>query len=130
MSKAKNVAKVELWSDGCARPNPGPGGWGTAAKRGRETEEVSGGLEETTSNRAELTAILKGLSLLTRPGDEVAVHTDSRYCVGVLSSNWKVKANRDLIRAIWEASADRQVSYRHVPTEDNRRADWLSRLYL
>ena len=126
----KNTAKVELWTDGCARPNPGPGGWGAVARRGRETEEASGGLEETTSNRAELTAILKGLNLLTRPGDEVAVHTDSRYCVGVLSWNWKVKVNRDLIQAIWEASTGRRVSYRHVPAEDNRRADWLSRLYL
>ena len=91
---------------------------------------MSGGLEKTTSNRAELTAILKGLSLLTKPGDEVTVHTDSTYCIGVLSLNWKVKVNRDLVRAIWKVSADRQVSYRHVSTEDNRRADWLSRLYL
>ena len=124
------MAKVEIWADGCAQPNPGPGGWGVVAKRDREIKEFSGGLKKTTNNRAELTAILKGLNLLTQPGDEVTVHTDSKYCVGVLSLNWKVKANRDLIRAIWEVSADRKVSYRHVPTEDNRRVDWLSRLYL
>lgn len=124
------MAKVEIWADGCAQPNPGPGGWGVVAKRDREIKELSGGLEKTTNNQAELTAILKGLQLLTQPADEVIVHTDSKYCVGVLSLNWKVKANRDLIRAIWEVSADRQVSYSHVPTEDNRRADWLSRLYL
>lgn len=124
------MAKVEIWADGCAQPNPGPGGWGVVAKRGREIKEFSGGLKKTTNNRAELTAILKGLDLLTQPRDEVTVHTDSTYCIGVLSLNWKMKANRDLIRAIWEVSADRQVSYRHVPTEDNRRADWLSRLYL
>jgi len=124
------MAKVEIWADGCAQPNPGPGGWGVVAKRDREIKELSGGVKKTTNNRAELTAILKGLHLLTQPGDEVTVHTDSKYCVGVLSLNWKVKANRDLIRAIWEVSADRKVSYRHVPTEDNRRADWLSRLNL
>ncbi len=125
------MAKVEIWVDGCAEPNPGPGGWGVVAKRGGETTELSGDLAHITNNRAELTAVLKGLQLCTRPGDEVVVHTDSRYCIGVLSGRWKkAKANWDLTRAIWEASRRREVRYEWVSGEDNWRADFLSRLNL
>jgi len=125
------MAKVEIWADGCAEPNPGPGGWGIVVKRDGETTELSGGLDHITNNRAELTAVLKGLQLCTEPGDEVTVHTDSKYCIGVLSGKWKkAKKNRDLIRAIWEASTGREVDYEWFPAEENWRADFLSRLNL
>lgn len=125
------MAKVEIWVDGCAEPNPGPGGWGIVAKRDGETNELSGDLAHITSNRAELTAVLKALQLCTRPGDEVVVHTDSRYCIGVLSGRWKkAKANKDLIRAVWEASHGREVRYEWVSGKHNTRADFLSRLNL
>ena len=125
------MAKVEIWVDGCAEPNPGPGGWGVVAERDGETKELSGDLAHTTNNRAELTAVFKGLKLCTRLGDEVVVHSDSKYCIGVLSGRWKkAKANGDLIRAVWEASRSREVRYEWVSAKDNWRADFLSRLNL
>ncbi len=124
------MARVEIWTDGAAEPNPGPAGWGAVAKRNGEYTEISGALPKTTNNRAELTAILKALIALTSPGDTVLIHTDSLYCLGVLSKGWKAKKNRDLINAIWKASQGRKITYQHIPGENNWRADFLSRLNL
>jgi len=119
-----------MWTDGCADPNPGPAAWGVVAKRNGEYKEIAGALGRTTNNRAELTAILKALTMLTEPGDTVIIHTDSTYCIGALTGGWKAKKNRDLIKRVWEASRDRQVTYRYIKGSNNWRADFLSRLNL
>lgn len=113
---------VEFWTDGTPRA------WGVVAKRNSKYTEIVGDLPKTTNNRAELTAILKALTMLTFPGDKVVIHTDSKYCIRVLFWNWKAKKNLDLIEAIWEASRDRDIIYQYISGEDNWRADFLSRL--
>lgn len=124
------MAQVEIWTDGAAEPNPGPAAWGVVAKRNGEYTEIAGSLPKTTNNRAELTAILKALAMLTQPGDTVTIHTDSTYCIRILTGRWAAKKNQDLIRRVWEASRDRQVTYRYIKGSNNWRADFLSRLNL
>jgi ribonuclease HI len=69
---------VEIFTDGACSPNPGPGGWGAILRYGRHQKEIHGGEPETTNNRMEITAAIRGLESLTRPSD-VHVYTDSEY---------------------------------------------------
>src|ERR1700689_440115 len=70
--------RVEIWTDGGCKPNPGPGGW-AAILRFRDVEkELSGFDPATTNNRMELTAAAAALEALKKPS-RVVVHTDSEY---------------------------------------------------
>ncbi|WP_442484093.1 ribonuclease HI [Aeoliella sp. SH292] len=86
---------IHLFTDGGCSGNPGPGGWAFVLRHvptGKEMEQ-SGGERETTNNRMELTAVVKGLEALKKPS-EVELFTDSVY-VGKGISEWmpKWKAN-------------------------------------
>ncbi len=84
---------VELYTDGACSGNPGPGGWAYLLRHtasGAERED-SGGEPATTNNRMELTAVIEGLSALTRPS-RVDLYSDSQYVLKGLSEwmeNWK-----------------------------------------
>jgi ribonuclease HI len=89
------MVEVELYTDGACSGNPGPGGWAFILRHpatGKELEQ-SGGERESTNNRMELTAVVRGLSALKRP-TRVELFTDSVY-VGKGISEWmpKWKAN-------------------------------------
>ncbi|HVS13832.1 MAG TPA: ribonuclease H, partial [Thermoanaerobaculia bacterium] len=74
-------ARFEVYTDGGARPNPGPGGWGAVildAASGSVVEELSGSDSASTNNRMELTAAISALEHLPE-GATVDVHTDSTY---------------------------------------------------
>jgi ribonuclease HI len=73
-----NNEPVEVFTDGACRGNPGPGGWGVILRTKGKEKELWGGEAATTNNRMELTAVIKGLSVLTRRCS-VAVYTDSEY---------------------------------------------------
>ena len=70
--------KVELFTDGACKGNPGPGGWGALLKYGANEKELWGGEDNTTNNRMELMAAIEGLKALTRPC-QVILTTDSKY---------------------------------------------------
>ena len=82
------MSRVQLFTDGACRGNPGPGGWAFLLKHpasGTE-KEVSGGDAATPNNRMELQAVIEGLRALKRPS-EVEVITDSVY-VAKGASEW------------------------------------------
>ena len=54
------MKEVMIFTDGACSGNPGPGGWGTILRFGEHEKELSGGERETTNNRMELTAVIKG----------------------------------------------------------------------
>ena len=56
------MKKVEIFTDGACSGNPGPGGWGAILKYNGREKELSGGEENTTNNRMELTGVIKALS--------------------------------------------------------------------
>ncbi len=88
-------AEVQLYTDGACSGNPGPGGWAFILRHvsTRKELECSGGESETTNNRMELTAVVRGLETLKRPC-RVELFTDSVY-VGKGMTEWmpKWKAN-------------------------------------
>ncbi len=81
------MKKVELYTDGACSGNPGPGGWGAILRFGSAEKELSGGEENTTNNRMELTAVIMGLSALKEPC-EVTLVTDSKYVADGVTKGW------------------------------------------
>ena len=79
--------KVTIYTDGACSGNPGPGGWGAILKAGEAERELSGGEEETTNNRMELTAVIESLNALKRPC-EVELYTDSQYVANAINLGW------------------------------------------
>lgn len=87
---------IQLYTDGAASGNPGPGGWGVVLKCGEARKELSGGFRLTTNNRMELLALIKGLEAIRWENACVEVWSDSTYVVNTISNGWKRKKNFDL----------------------------------
>ena len=81
------MKKIEIYTDGACRGNPGPGGWGAVLVYGKNEKELSGGEAETTNNRMELTAAIEGLAALREPC-EVTLYSDSKYLVDAINLGW------------------------------------------
>ncbi len=79
--------KIELFTDGACSGNPGPGGWGAILRYKNREKELSGGEKNTTNNRMELTAVIKGLEALKEPC-EVILTTDSKYVADGIVKGW------------------------------------------
>ena len=78
---------VTLYTDGACSGNPGPGGWAAILRYKEIERELSGGEAETTNNRMELTAVIRGLQALKEPC-VVELWSDSKYVVDALSKGW------------------------------------------
>jgi len=135
--------KVEIWTDGACRGNPGPGGWAAViVEEGREPRELSGGEPDTTNNRMELMAAIRGLEVI---GDDqsAVIYTDSKYvCDGITSwvagwkrRNWKTASGTPVLnRPLWERldalCAGRRISWKwvkgHSGNPNNERCDVLA----
>jgi ribonuclease HI len=94
-----------IYTDGSARGNPGPGGYGIVMQWGNTIKEFSQGFRLTTNNRMELMAVVVALQKLTREGVDVVIYSDSSYVVnsvekgwvfGWVKKGWKDKKNVDL----------------------------------
>lgn len=81
------LKKIYLYTDGACSGNPGPGGWGSILRYKDREAHLSGGEKETTNNRMELTAVIKGLSAL-KEVCEVELYTDSKYVADALKNGW------------------------------------------
>jgi ribonuclease HI len=123
---------VHVWTDGACTGNPGPAGIGVVVIDGDKRREHSEYLGPGTNNIAELTAVLRGLDMVGDPQRPVRVYTDSSYSIGVLSMNWKAKANvelvaeiRDRLRAFPRLAFVKVAGHAGIP--ENERCDELAR---
>ena len=133
---------VEIYTDGACKGNPGPGGWGALLRCRGQEKELFGGERQTTNNRMELTAVIRGLQALTRPS-RVEVHTDSQYVQKGISEwikGWKARGwltadrkpvkNADLWRELDALAATHEVRWHwvrgHAGHPENERADVLA----
>ena len=78
---------VTIYTDGACSGNPGPGGWGVILMHGQNKKELSGGETDTTNNRMELLAVIRGLKTLTKPCN-VELYSDSAYIINAFNQNW------------------------------------------
>ena len=132
-AQAPPADAIHVWTDGACSGNPGPAGIGVVLVDGERREEISEFLGDGTNNIAELTAILRGLE--TVPADQrkrpVVVYSDSQYSIGLLSQNWKAKANVELVatlRALTKQFRDLRFVkvLGHSGIELNERTDQLA----
>jgi ribonuclease HI len=98
---------IEIFTDGAAQGNPGPGGYGAILRFGNHEKELSGGFRLTTNNRMELLAVIVALESIKKNDIPVRIVTDSQYVANAISKGWlwnwekknfKDKANEDLWR--------------------------------
>lgn len=81
------MKKVNLYTDGACSGNPGPGGWAAILEYSGHEKELSGYCEQTTNNRMEISAVVKGLAALKEPC-EVDVYSDSAYVINAFEKGW------------------------------------------
>jgi ribonuclease HI len=136
------MKKVDIFTDGACKGNPGPGGWGALLRMGRHEKELSGGDPATTNNRMELTAAIKALEALIEPCD-IRLHSDSKYVLdgitrwvhGWQKNGWKNASkqpvrNADLWHDLIAAAKPHKVEWiwvkGHNGHPENERADALA----
>lgn len=136
--------KVYIYTDGACSGNPGPGGWGVVLKFGDHEKHLYGGEENTTNNRMELMAAIKGLEALNK-NSRVVLTTDSNYVKNGITTwihnwkknNWRTASkkpvkNVDLWQLLDEQVNNHDVEWRwvkgHSGHPDNEMADELARL--
>ena len=131
---------IHLFTDGSARGNPGPGGYGAILRYGSHEKELTQGFRRTTNNRMELLAVIVGLEAVTRPDLPIRVVSDSKYVVDSVEKKWVFnwekkpdfgkKANEDLWRRFLEIYRQRKVSFHwikgHAGHAENERCDVLA----
>ncbi len=110
---ADSVPRVEVYTDGGALNNPGPGGWAAVILDLDPPTELCGGFSPTTNNRMELTAAIMALRYFAVPS-AVRLHTDSRYMVDGIEKGWAAR---------WEARG-----WMRSATEPARNADLWAQL--
>ena len=133
---------IEVYTDGACRGNPGPGGWGVLLRFGENEKELWGGEHNTTNNRMELTAAIKGLTALKKDS-LVSLTTDSQYVRDGITkwiNNWKNKGwktadkkqvkNQDLWQQLDEVSKNHEITWHwvkgHSGHPENEMADILA----
>lgn len=133
---------IELFTDGACRGNPGPGGWGALLRYGEVEKELNGAEADTTNNRMELMAAIRGLEALKSPC-HVVLTTDSQYVKNGLTQwlpNWKKKnwqtaskkpvKNRDLWERLDAQAQRHDVEWHwvkgHSGHVENERVDQLA----
>ncbi|HEY0433231.1 MAG TPA: ribonuclease H, partial [Chitinophagaceae bacterium] len=79
---------IRMYTDGAARGNPGPGGYGVILISGQLRKELSQGYRKTTNNRMELMAVIAGLTALKKTGLDITVYTDSQYVSRAIEEGW------------------------------------------
>ncbi|MGI8944143.1 MAG: ribonuclease HI [Qipengyuania sp.] len=136
------MKRVELFTDGACKGNPGPGGWGALLRMGKREKELSGGEIDTTNNRMEMTAAIRGLNALTERC-EVDLYTDSKYLIDGITKwiegwqrrGWKNASkkpvrNADLWHELIDASARHTIRWHwvkgHSGHVENDRVDRLA----
>jgi len=134
--------KVEIFTDGACRGNPGPGGWGAVLRYNGHEKEIYGAEPSTTNNRMELMAAIRALESLKR-GCKVSLTTDSEYLrKGITEwlAQWKQRGwrtaakkpvkNVDLWQRLEQAIEEHDVDWHwvkgHSGHDENERADQLA----
>jgi ribonuclease H / adenosylcobalamin/alpha-ribazole phosphatase len=123
---------VVVWTDGGARGNPGPAGYGAvvATPAGKVLAEVAEGIGWATNNVAEYRGVIAGLRRAKELGARrVRVKADSLLVVNQQKGLWKVK--NAALRPLAEETARlargfERIVWEHVPRGRNRRADALA----
>ncbi|MEI6817276.1 MAG: ribonuclease HI [Bacteroidota bacterium] len=130
---------IHIFTDGSARGNPGPGGYGIILKSGPHYKELSQGFRHTTNNRMELLSVIVALETIKTEGQEVLITSDSKYVVDAIEKRWVFgwqkkgfvgKKNPDLWRRFLLVYPKHKVKFKwikgHNLHPENERCDELA----
>ena len=130
---------ITIYTDGAAKGNPGPGGYGAILDYKGKRKELSEGFRLTTNNRMELLAVIKALEAIKKPGWEVVIYSDSKYVVDAVEKGWiknwvakgfKGKKNADLWERFLKSYYKHRVKFQwikgHAGHPENERCDELA----
>lgn len=129
-----------IYTDGAARGNPGPGGYGAILKWGANEKELSAGYRLTTNNRMELLAVIASLQALTKKNLNITIYSDSQYVVKAVQEGWLKnwiktdfkggKKNKDLWKKYHQLSLQHNIKFvwvkGHADNAYNNRCDELA----
>jgi ribonuclease HI len=132
--------QVTVYTDGAAKRNPGPGGYGVILMSGKLRKELSRGYRLTTNNRMELMAVIAALEALKKPGLELTVYSDSQYIVKAIEEGWLQnwignnfkggKKNKDLWMRYYDLAKNHKIKFiwvrGHADNPFNNRCDALA----
>jgi len=111
---------IIIYTDGAAKGNPGPGGFGAVLISGKNRKEISQGFKLTTNNRMELLSVITALEILKTEGQDVTVYSDSQYVVYAVEKGWvfgwekkdfKKKKNPDLWKRFLKVFRKHKVKF-------------------
>lgn len=122
--------QVHIYTDGAAKGNPGPGGYGVVMEMVGTPykKEFFEGFRHTTNNRMELLAVIVGLEKLKAPKTNVLVVSDSKYVVDSVEKGWvfgwekkyfKDKKNPDLWMRFLKIYRQHQVKFKWIKGHNN-----------
>lgn len=131
---------IIIYTDGAARGNPGPGGYGAILMWGSKVKELSAGYRLTTNNRMELLAVIRALEALTKKNIAATIYSDSQYVVKAVEEGWLKnwiktdfkggKKNRDLWVRFYQLSQHYRLKFiwvkGHASNPYNNRCDELA----
>lgn len=131
---------VEIYTDGAARGNPGPGGYGVVLMANGHRKELAKGFRLTTNNRMELMAVIAGLEALKKQDLKITIYSDSKYVVESVEKGWVFqwnmkpdfakKKNRDLWKKFLKLYEYQHISFvwvkGHSTNKENNRCDELA----
>lgn len=130
---------IKIFTDGAAKGNPGPGGYGAILDYKGKRKELSEGFRKTTNNRMELLAVIRALEAIKKPGWDVLIYSDSKYVVDAVEKGWvngwekkgfKGKKNVDLWKQYLELARKHKVRFQwvkgHAGHPENERCDQLA----
>jgi len=130
---------ITLYTDGAAKGNPGPGGYGTVLIFGKHRKELTQGFRMTTNNRMELLAVIAGLEALKTNEHPVTIYSDSKYVVDAINKGWleswvkkgfKGKKNVDLWQRFLPLQKRFKLTFKwvkgHAGIPENERCDQLA----
>ena len=131
---------ITIYTDGAARGNPGPGGYGVILMSGQHRKELSQGYRKTTNNRMELMAVIAALEALKKDQMNVTIYTDSQYVAKAVNEKWLDKwvatnfkggkKNKDLWMQFYELAKKHKINFvwvrGHADNPLNNRCDELA----
>ncbi len=133
------MTPIQIFTDGSARGNPGPGGYGIVLKFNGKEKEISGGFKLTTNNRMELLALIIALENLKSKSYPIEVYSDSKYVIDSITKRWvdnwklkqfKGKKNKDLWLRYLAVQNNLNITFHwvkgHAGHPENERCDELA----
>tara|TARA_Y100000590_G_scaffold209860_1_gene237798 strand:- start:853 stop:1284 length:432 start_codon:yes stop_codon:yes gene_type:complete len=134
------MEEIEIFTDGACRGNPGLGGWGALIRRNGEERSLWGGERDTTNNRMEMEAAIRGLESIVESSN-ITITTDSNYLKdgitqwleGWKNKNWKTASkkpvkNQDLWMRLDELSQFHNVNWKWVKGHSGHRENEIADL--